>query len=407
MVDWLYIDFNSFFASCEQQENPELRGRPVAVVPMLADSTSCIAASYEAKAYGVKTGTKVGDARKMCPGIVFVPAHHSHYVKYHHAALVSIEKCIPIHSVCSIDEICCELTGSQKNLEKAQRLVETIKATLREDLGGSLTVSIGLGPNILLAKMAADMKKPDGMTSIELQELPQKLHQLKLRDIPGIGQKMEYRLNQKNIFTMEQFLKLSEQQMRAIWGSLVGARYYRLLKGESIQVLRGSQKSISHEHVLPPKERNFRDTYVVLQKLINKAALRLRRSKWMAKRMMVSIRYLNQTKWKEEFILHETQDTGLLIKKMTEGLRRCPKEARPLKVGITLYDFVPESEHQLSFFENDKKNKFFKAVDAINEKYGKDTVHLASLHNHLGSAPTRIAFSRIPELDELDETAEV
>lgn len=403
MVDWLYIDFNSFFASCEQQESPQLRGKPIAIVPMLADSTSCIAASYEAKAYGVKTGTRVVDARKMCPGIIFVPAHHAHYVKYHHTAIVSIEKCVPIHSVCSIDEICCELTGSQKNLEKAQALVAKIKATLREDLGPSMTVSIGLGPNILLAKMAADMKKPDGMTSIQRHELPQKLYSLKLQDVPGIGQKMNYRLNQNGIHTMEQLLQMSEQQMRATWGSLVGARYHHLLKGEAIHVVRGGQKSLGHEHVLPPRERNFRDSYIVLQKLINKAALRLRRSQWMAKRMLVSIRFLNQSKWREEFIFHETQDTGFLIKKMAEGLRRCPKEARPLKVGITLYDFVPEAEHQLSFFENDKKNKFFKAVDAINEKYGKDTVHLASLHEHLGSAPTRIAFSRIPELDELDD----
>lgn len=403
MVDWLYVDFNSFFASCEQQENPVLRGRPVAVVPMMADSTSCLAASYEAKAFGVKTGVKVADAKKMCPGIVFVPAKHDIYVRYHHRAIEAIESCVPVHSVCSIDEICCELTGSQKSLEKAQKLCDQIKLTLKEKLGESMTVSIGLGPNVLLSKMAADMKKPNGLTWIERKDLPHKLHSLQLRDIPGVGSKMEYRLKQKGIHTMEQFLSLSEQQMHSIWGSIVGARYYHLFRGVTIQLIRGAQKSLGHEHVLPPKERNFKDGYIVLQKLLNKSMIRLRRSHWMAKKMMVAVRYMDQSKWKQECSFHETQDTGFLIQKMAEAYRQSPRDSRPIKVSVTLYDFIQESQHQLSFFENDKKNKFFKAVDAINNRYGRDTVHLASLHEHLSSAPTRIAFSRIPELDELDE----
>ena len=251
MVDWLYIDFNSFFASCEQQENPRLRGKPIAVVPMITDSTSCLAASYPAKAFGIKTGTKVSEAKKMCPGLILVPCHHATYTRYHHRAIEVIESCLPIHSVCSIDEICCELTGSHKNLEVAKEQCYKIKNALAEKLGISLTVSIGLGPNILLSKMAADMKKPDGLTWIERNELPHKLYPLKLRDIPGVGQKMEWRLNQQGIRTMEELLALNEQQMRAVWKSIVGARYYRLFKGESLHTQRGEQKSLSHEHVLP------------------------------------------------------------------------------------------------------------------------------------------------------------
>jgi len=404
MVDWLYIDFNSYFASCEQQDHPKLRGKPIAVVPMMADSTSCLAASYEAKAFGVRTGTKVGEAKKMCPGLILVPSRHATYTRYHHRAIEVIDSCLPIHRVCSIDEMCCELTGSHKRLEIAQEQSQKIKRTLTEKLGVSLTVSIGLGPNMLLAKMAADMQKPNGLTWIEKEELPQKLFSLRPRDIPGIGPKMEWRLAQQGITTMEQLLSLNERQMRGLWKSVVGARYFRLLKGESFRPeTESEQKSISHEHVLPPRERDYTSAGIILQKLLVKAAQRLRRGKWMTKRMSMYVRFINGTKWKFEVSFHETQDTSLMISHLIKSYKNCPRQVKPIKVGVALFDFSPESAHQLSFFEDGKRNSFFKIIDQINDKYGKDTVHLASLHDHISSARTHIAFSRIPELDELED----
>src|SRR4051812_17537034 len=100
---WLYIDFNSYFASVEQQLDPSLRGKPVAVVAVETDSTCAIAASYEAKAYGVKTGTPVHEAKKMCPGLICVLARHEKYVEYHHRILKEVDRHIPITMVCSID----------------------------------------------------------------------------------------------------------------------------------------------------------------------------------------------------------------------------------------------------------------------------------------------------------------
>lgn len=403
MVDWLYIDFNSFFASCEQQDNPRLRGKPVAVVPMMSDSTSCLAASYEAKAFGIKTGTKVGEAKKMCPGLILVTSHHANYTKYHHRAIEVIESCLPIHSICSIDEMCCELTGSHKNLEVAQQQSLKIKKTLAEKLGASLTVSIGLGPNILLSKIAADMKKPDGLTWIEREELPDKLYSLKPRDVPGIGQKMEWRLAQQGIHTMKDLLSQNESQMRGLWKSVLGARYFRLFKGESFRMNKSKQKSISHEHVLPPIHRNYNSAGIILQKLLVKAAQRLRRGQWMTKKMQISVRFMNGSKWKEDISFHETQDTSLMVSQLLKAYKNCPRQLKAIKVGVVLFDFVAEKEHQMSFFEDDKKNSFFKIVDQINDKYGKNTIHFASLHEHIHSAPTHIAFSRIPELDELDD----
>src|ERR1700746_1386837 len=115
-LNWLFVDLNSYFASVEQEVRPDLRGRPVGVVPMMADTTCCIAASYEAKAFGVRTGTIVADAKRMCPDIVLVEARHEIYVEYHHRIVEAVETCLPVTAVMSIDEMVCRLMGRGRPL---------------------------------------------------------------------------------------------------------------------------------------------------------------------------------------------------------------------------------------------------------------------------------------------------
>ena len=190
----LLVDFNSYFASVEQQAEPSLRGRPLGVVPMLADTTVCIAASVEAKRFGVKTGTKVGDAKKLCPEMVFVVARHELYIDYHHRAVAAVDTVAPVRAVLSIDEMDCELTGRWREPARALDIARKVKAVLREKVGEYLRTSIGIGPNTFIAKTASDMVKPDGLVLIDEDELPQRLFGLKVRDLSGIGKQMEKRL---------------------------------------------------------------------------------------------------------------------------------------------------------------------------------------------------------------------
>ncbi len=118
-VNWLFVDLNSYFASVEQQVRPELRGRPVGVVPAMVDTTCCIAASYEAKAFGVRTGTIVADAKKICPEIVLVEGRHDLYTEFHHKVVEAVESCVPVTAVCSIDEMACRLMGRERALRAA------------------------------------------------------------------------------------------------------------------------------------------------------------------------------------------------------------------------------------------------------------------------------------------------
>jgi DNA polymerase-4 len=126
-LNWLFVDMNSFFASVEQDARPELRGLPVAIVPMMADTTCCLAASYEAKAFGVKTGTMVAEAKRMCPGLVLVEARHELYVEYHHRIVEAVESCLPVTAVLSVDEMACRLMGRERPLLAAMELGRKVK----------------------------------------------------------------------------------------------------------------------------------------------------------------------------------------------------------------------------------------------------------------------------------------
>ena len=222
LLSWLFIDLNSYFASVEQQARPELRGKPVGILPMMAETTCCIAASYEAKAFGVKTGTNVADARRLCPGIQFVEARHELYVEFHHRIVEAVESCIPVTGVYSIDEMGCRLIGRERPLMVAMELGRQIKARIKDKVGDTLRCSVGIATNRYLAKIATDMDKPDGLVALTPDILTAALKRLELRDLPGIGPRMEKRLHLAGIRTMDHLLSLSAEQMRPRLGLRLG-----------------------------------------------------------------------------------------------------------------------------------------------------------------------------------------
>src|SRR5438045_27742 len=170
---------------------------------MLAETTVCIAASVEAKTFGVKTGTKVAEARKLCPGIEFVVARHELYIDFHHRAVGVVDSFVPVRAVLSIDEMDCELTGRWREPERALKIAMDVKAGLSSRIGECLRTSIGIGPNTFIAKTASDMVKPDGLVVIQKHELPGRLYGLPVRALSGIGKQMEKRLESHGIRTVE------------------------------------------------------------------------------------------------------------------------------------------------------------------------------------------------------------
>ncbi len=433
-LNWLFVDLNSYFASVEQEVRPELRGRPVGVVPMMADTTVCIAASYEAKAYGVKTGTVVADTKRMCPGLVLVEARHELYVEYHHRIVEAVESCLPVTAVLSIDEMACRLMGRERPLLAALELGRRVKARIRERVGTMLRSSVGLATNRYLAKVASDMEKPDGLVALPLDILPEALRQLTLRDLSGIGARTEKRLNEKGIRTMEELLALDCEQAGQLWGSVWGERLWHWLRGEDFDMSETEHlKSLSHQHVLGPEMRTAEKAWAVAHKLLHKAAMRLRAGRLWASCIGLAIgfavprgestpashpsgedlppgtpvsRFGVPTRgWKSELRLSECQDNQTLIAALSRLWASRPAGPRfdhPYFIGVHLNGLVPDRLHTLNLFEGTEdersRARLLATMDELNNKYGMSTLAPATMLTAFKAAPTRIAFHSIPEL---------
>jgi len=401
-VNWLFLDLNSYFASVEQQVQPELRDQPTAVVPLLTDRTVCIAASYEAKKFGITTGTNVADAKKTCPGLKLVPARHQLYVEYHHRIIAAIERCIPVTRKDSIDEVACRLIGRERKLETALQLAQKIKNIIRERVGSYLRCYIGMAPNRFLAKVASDMQKRDGLTAITMSQLPDCLYKLEPQDLPGIGWRMNARLQQKGIYSMQQLCSQSAAQMRALWSGVVGERFWHWLRGADFDLPEYMQGSIGHQHVLPPELRTIEQAGAVAQKLLHRAAARLRKMKMWTGGLSVYVSFSggrDKSIWECHTRVAETQDTLALLNTFRKLWQSCPK-GKPTFVGIGLYDLVPDFLHSLSIFDEDNKRlKISEAMDLINKKFGTNTVYAGGIHSVRDAAPICVAFSSIPDFE--------
>ena len=211
-IERLYLDFDGFFASVEQQVRPRLRGRPVGVVPFASTSHTCvIACSKEAKRHGVTNVMPVLEARQKCPEIVLVPQNPDIYRRAHHALLAEISAVIPVDAVKSIDELTCRLEPADRAAPRA--LAARIKARIRDNIGPCVTCSIGFAANRQLAKMAGKIDKPDGVTIWCPEDMPAPLFKLPLRDVPWTGKRILRRPQAADVFTLPELWKNTSQQL--------------------------------------------------------------------------------------------------------------------------------------------------------------------------------------------------
>src|SRR3984893_15383972 len=286
VVQWLFLDLNAFFASCEQQENPALRGKPVIVVQTPTDSACAIAASYAAKSFGIKTGTLVREARRLCPAVVAVQANHRLYTDYHDRILKAVDTCLPGEKVCSIDEVACRLMGTERQIPSARELALKVKRSLRDQVGECLTCSIGIAPNVFLGKVGSDLQKPDGLVVITKDNLTEVLLGLALQEIDGIGARMEQRLHRAGICTVAQLWNATPFQLRRVWSGINGLLFHQMLHGVDIQPPSSRfSKSIGHQHVLEPELRTTKGAHDFAEHLLTKAAARLRRGDYYSRRL--------------------------------------------------------------------------------------------------------------------------
>lgn len=419
---WLYLDLNSYFASVEQQLDPLLRGKPVLVAPVDSDTTVAIAASVEAKRFGIGTGTPVWQAKRLCRDLIVTPARHEKYVEFHDAILAEIWRHIPVTKVCSIDEVACRLLDNENSPEAATRIARAVKAGIRANVGDCLTSSVGIAPNRLLAKLASDLQKPDGLVVFTSNSLPQALFDLRLRDIAGIGAKMERRLAQEGINDIRQLCDRRPRDAGAAWGGTNGDRLWYLLHGVDLPERATQSRTIGHSHVLAPGKRGTEPARLTARRLALKAASRLRRKNYSARLLVLHAKFEDdKSHWRTAVKLPATQDSFVILQALDSVFPRLVTAAQSRgsgfqlrMIGITLAEIEPVEAEQVSLFglldPNDPLARearglaLSKAMDRINEKFGRHAVSVGPLGGgQVDRVGTKIAFGRIPEPAEFYE----
>lgn len=449
---WLFLDLNSYFASVEQQDHPALRGKPIIVTPSPSEYTCAIAASYEAKKFGIKTGTKIMDAKRLCPQLICVPARHDVYVRYHHRIIEEAAKHVPIFKICSIDEFSSKLPARFHSREKIIQLAAQLKSALHHAIGPAIHCSIGVSSNSFLAKIASDMQKPNGLVMLDHSNVPARLFDLRLTDLPGINVRMEYRLARGNIWSVEDFWNSSPKQMRAIWGSVTGERFWYHLHGYELPEIETKSSMIGHSRILDPEHRSPEVALLVARRLILKAASRLRRAGFYAGKLALSVRETSLTSsvrmGKEEshppptagrsydcvhrFItpISDNQEFLKTIDLMWAKMIRDLRPHRLKKISVAMFDLYQAQERMRDLFEDmpiigdqsdqsggqhtasllrgpqaeEKSLALSEVMDQINAKYGAETLQIGiSPKTQAGYVGTKIAFHRIPQMEEFYE----
>lgn len=379
----LYLDMNSFFASVEQQRDSALRGRPVAITAMENETGACVAASYEAKAYGVKTGTSVRDARRMCPGIVFRASQHRTYVRYNLRVAAVLDRYAELVRIRSVDEFQLALSGDATTFAGAAELVATLKAVVSAEVGECLRFSAGIGPNHLLAKIAGKLEKPDGFQWLSNENMPDRLAHLALDDLPGISGAMRQRLERAGIMDVPALCRLDPRHARAIWRSVEGERFVRSLQGEPIPLTETKRGGFGNSKVLAPGLRDPLSAYLVTRWLIEKAAARLRRENRVASTFSLHIGRENAGTVGRTIKCAASQDTAIFLRINKSLWRRAwphLRGQRIVTVGIQLGK-VDLLDHRngdllraLPAAERTRGEKAAAAVDFINGRFGSGSI---------------------------------
>lgn len=391
----LFLDMDSCFASVEQQVQPTLRGIPIGVAPYAGPTGCIIAASKEAKQQGIKTGTGVGEAKKICPKIKIIEARPALYMIYHKEINKVIKNLSPFYQALSVDEFMIYLSPSEQNFSSVRKIAFEIKKSIKEKVGDFLTCSVGVGPNRFLSKMAGEIKKPDGFYVIKLSDIEKFYDRLKdLTKITGINHQMKKHLANFNIFTLLELYQKDISELVKILNHWGRSWYFRL-RGYEVDDFKSKMRNIGHSHVLAPELRSRDNTESVIKKLIFKAGYRLRKKKMKAAGVYVLVKFLNREVFSKSRCVSPFSDNLNFIKNILEILKTCHWNNKPIFVAISAFNLTHDSNNQISIFpEIEKTKKASQALDQLNDKYESEIIYPASMHQTIESAPDRIPFGK-------------
>jgi DNA polymerase-4 len=379
----LCADMDAFFASVEQQANPALRGKPIAVTGAGA-RTVITTSSYEARAYGVKTGMTVYEAKRLCPHIILVTGDNKKYAQICTMLEEICRRFTPGIEIYSIDEVFLDITGSHHLFGGPENLARTIKATVKDELG--ITCTVGMGPNILIAKLASDLAKPDGLRWIVEETVASVLETLPVKKLWGIGSHTEEKLRAMGITTCGELGRASLPLLTTRFG-ILGERLKAMGNGRlerPLEIDPPEPKSIGHSITLPKDIWKREEITNCLLRLSERVGRRARRYGHKGKRITLTVRYADFKTFTKQITLPSyTDDTGEIYRSAVAILDGIRLRSSVRLLGISLSCIGKDGEQMLLFqeAEREKKAALAKAVDAVKDKFGEHAVTFASTIN--------------------------
>lgn len=372
----LHVDFDSFFASCEQQYNPDLRNKPLGVTATNG-RTCIIASSREAKKLGIKTGARTYEALEICPELKLVSAN---FVKYFEVSKKFLKICqdfSPRVELFSIDEVFIDVTQTNHLFDGVYNMVKLIKTRIKKEIGEYITVSIGISYNKLLAKLASGMNKPDGIFEITKNNLEAVYTRSKLTDMCGIGERIKLRLNKIGIYSL---LELRDADLLLLieeFGDVEGHFLKNIGLGMDSDSLSSfavapDVKSVGRNYCLPKNEYSKTVVLQNIYELCEEVSIKLRRLSKKARTVGFylggSINLHGRKTYNNYF------DTGKEMFDLLTNFVNINKFKYVRQIGIIASGLEDSINTPLSLFDSAKQNSLQKTIDKINDRFGDHTI---------------------------------
>ena len=379
----IYVDMNAFFASIEQQRYPNLRNRPMAVTSYIAPSATIIASSYEAKALGITTGVRVREALMIYPDLKIVETDAPIYHAMHKQFLLIIREIFgPEVHARSIDEAALYLAPNWQNSEKAWELVHQIKQAFYDQLGECIRCSIGIAPNILLAKLATDLQKPNGLVEITLENTAAILEKLELTDLPGIAEKSAANLNRHAIYTPLDLYQTSAVRLKSLFG-IWGQYWWWRLHGYEPDGASGPQKTMSHEHVLARWTDKRSQLANTINKMTDRILHRLRKNRLTCRSLSLRLSFKDIPSAQfDHYFDAPTDSHSAILSCINQTLEQLPLflPSAVRKITITFNQLSSKALGlQLDLFtERIRHEKISSAIFTIRSRHGFEALQLGN-----------------------------
>ena len=376
----LHIDMDAFFASVEQRDHEEYRGKPV-IIGGLGPRGVVSTASYEARKFGVHSAMPMVTARRRCPDAIFLPGDHAKYSVVSRQIFSVLARFSPVIEQLSIDEGFLDLTGMERLMDSPRAYGEAIKRAVCEETG--LTASVGVAPNKFLAKLASDMEKPDGLVVIRPEDAERVLAPLPVSRIFGVGKKTEARLSALGFKTIGQLAAADRSRLARALGDRMAAQLIALAHGlddRPVEPTRAAQ-SIGREETFDEDIHSREEAERVLLSLSEEVGWRLRREGLSARTVTLKLRFAPFDTYTRQQTFPDPVSYDEDIFAAARALFRAfpsPPGAGIRLLGGSAGNLCTEGELSL-FDDHEKKEKLYGAIDRLKSRFGENILTRAAL----------------------------